>query len=463
MDRHLDKITVYALPAIVQNKRKKEQIVEEITKPIYEDLIRRIKESDDWFTLIYSKEKNTLKVREMQHVVYKLHKHPNIISKLMMTDPSGKHPLAVKMRPFAFKWVNESEKKELGLKAVATKDLSDEDKNLISSLIDITTMDAVDILNVLGVLFSQEADKKWIKLEAMEIAARCLQPIDFTFDVLNLLQDHKVLKVFKHAVPSKTSIANYYIAKLTLTEEEYEKASEEINTENVSVIFQEIIESKAKEHKSNREKNLKKIIDISSRIKAQDNKVIEDEPVISKLHNDDSNVKVSSSESMNNLFDNLRSIIDSMESYNLNETNKYAEKIAALSEDNKRISEDVEKSKFVIDTLQNNKDDYQKENNKLKEENEKLCEQLKSLRRCNDAYKRHEEKLREFVCRKVQVLMRNSMIALSKYMTAPAHVRVDEEEQALAMQCIVTEPITKLLDDINSFKVESDYPDKLYK
>ena len=113
MDRHLDKITVYALPAIVQNKRKKEQIVEEITKPIYEDLIRRIKESDDWFTLIYSKEKNTLKVREMQHVVYKLHKHPNIISKLMMTDPSGKHPLAVKMRPFAFKWVNESEKKEL--------------------------------------------------------------------------------------------------------------------------------------------------------------------------------------------------------------------------------------------------------------------------------------------------------------------------------------------------------------
>ncbi len=131
------------------------------------------------------------------------------------------------MKPFAYSFVSEEQKKRMGLSAYCMKNLTDEMKEYIQDRTKKINAesDIYDLLIVCDFLTAREADKKWVKLMGLKLSADLGQPIRKTRQAIEDLIRANVLVTgqFKRSTRGKETICH-----LAYDIQEYSKLNNQI-------------------------------------------------------------------------------------------------------------------------------------------------------------------------------------------------------------------------------------------
>ncbi len=175
----------------VKTRIKIEENQNDTVLHLYDEAIKRIKKitktetgEPNYFSFAISKfleeygisvEDKVIKTR----LAYLLRGSKNIATKLGEAD---NRVVPDNMKPFAYSFVSEAKKREMGLDAICMKSLSKEMKAYIKQCADKieAKSDIYDLLLVCDYLVGRSAHKKWSKLMGLKMAADIGQPIKRT-------------------------------------------------------------------------------------------------------------------------------------------------------------------------------------------------------------------------------------------------------------------------------------------
>ena len=122
------------------------------------------------------------------YLMFRIFNHPNIITK--DSTKSGKSL----RRPIMYRYVSAEEKLSLGFNALYYKKIDDELMDYLYEQFDESYYDrANSILCVLSYLISFGADKGWVQLQSLRIAARAGMMIKDVIDTLELLEEKQII------------------------------------------------------------------------------------------------------------------------------------------------------------------------------------------------------------------------------------------------------------------------------
>lgn len=154
-------------------------------------LIEEARLNKDWAILSVNRIKKKFNFDSkitILYLMFRVFNHPNIITK--DSTKSGKSL----RRPIMYRYVSAEEKLSLGFNALYYKKIDDELMDYLYDQFDESYYNrANSILCVLSYLISFGADKGWVQLQSLRIAARAGMMIKDVIDTLELLEEKQII------------------------------------------------------------------------------------------------------------------------------------------------------------------------------------------------------------------------------------------------------------------------------
>lgn len=177
--------------ALIKSRMNTDKEYVSVGQEAFDMLIKEARLNKDWEILSVNrlkKEFNFDSKITILYLMFRIFNHPNIITK--DSTKSGKSL----RRPIMYRYVSAEEKLSLGFNALYYKKIGDELMDYLYEQFDESYYDrANSILCVLSYLISFGADKGWVQLQSLRIAARAGMMIKDVIDTLELLEEKQII------------------------------------------------------------------------------------------------------------------------------------------------------------------------------------------------------------------------------------------------------------------------------
>lgn len=177
--------------ALIKSRMNTDKEYVSVGQEVFDMLIEEARLNKDWEILSVNRLKKKFKFDSkitILYLMFRIFNHPNIITK--DSTKSGKSL----RRPIMYRYVSAEEKLSLGFNALYYKKIDDELMNYLYEQFDESYYDrANSILCVLSYLISFGADKGWVQLQSLRIAARAGMMIKDVIDTLELLEEKQII------------------------------------------------------------------------------------------------------------------------------------------------------------------------------------------------------------------------------------------------------------------------------
>ena len=177
--------------ALIKSRMNTDKEYVSVGQEVFDMLIEEARLNKDWEILSVNRLKKKFKFDSkitILYLMFRIFNHPNIITK--DSTKSGKSL----RRPIMYRYVSAEEKLRLGFNALYYKKIDDELMDYLYEQFDESYYDrANSILCVLSYLISFGADKGWVQLQSLRIAARAGMMIKDVIDTLELLEEKQII------------------------------------------------------------------------------------------------------------------------------------------------------------------------------------------------------------------------------------------------------------------------------
>lgn len=177
--------------ALIKSRMNTDKEYVSVGQEVFDMLIEEARLTKDWEILSVNRLKKKFKFDSkitILYLMFRIFNHPNIITK--DSTKSGKSL----RRPIMYRYVSAEEKLRLGFNALYYKKIDDELMDYLYEQFDESYYDrANSILCVLSYLISFGADKGWVQLQSLRIAARAGMMIKDVIDTLELLEEKQII------------------------------------------------------------------------------------------------------------------------------------------------------------------------------------------------------------------------------------------------------------------------------
>ena len=177
--------------ALIKSRMNTDKEYVSVGQEVFDMLIEEARLNKDWEILSVNRLKKKFNFDSkitILYLMFRIFNHPNIITK--DSTKSGKSL----RRPIMYRYVSAEEKLSLGFNALYYKKIDDELMNYLYEQFDESYYDrANSILCVLSYLISFGADKGWVQLQSLRIAARAGMMIKDVIDTLELLEEKQII------------------------------------------------------------------------------------------------------------------------------------------------------------------------------------------------------------------------------------------------------------------------------
>lgn len=179
--------------ALIKSRMNTDKEYVSVGQEVFDMLIEEARLNKDWEILSVNRLKKKFNFDSkitILYLMFRIFNHPNIITK--DSTKSGKSL----RRPIMYRYVSAEEKLRLGFNALYYKKIDDELMDYLYEQFDESYYDrANSILCVLSYLISFGADKGWVQLQSLRIAARAGMMIKDVIDTLELLEEKQIICV----------------------------------------------------------------------------------------------------------------------------------------------------------------------------------------------------------------------------------------------------------------------------
>ena len=179
--------------ALIKSRMSTDKEYVSVGQEVFDMLIEEARLNKDWEILSVNRLKKKFNFDSkitILYLMFRIFNHPNIITK--DSTKSGKSL----RRPIMYRYVSAEEKLSLGFNALYYKKIDDELMDYLYEQFDESYYDrANSILCVLSYLISFGADKGWVQLQSLRIAARAGMMIKDVIDTLELLEEKQIICV----------------------------------------------------------------------------------------------------------------------------------------------------------------------------------------------------------------------------------------------------------------------------
>ena len=177
--------------ALIKSRMNTDKEYVSVGQEAFDMLIEEARLNKDWEILSVNRLKKKFNFDSkitILYLMFRIFNHPNIITK--DSTKSGKSL----RRPIMYRYVSAEEKLSLGFNALYYKKIDDELMDYLYEQFDESYYDrANSILCVLSYLISFGADKGWVQLQSLRIAARAGMMIKDVIDTLELLEEKQII------------------------------------------------------------------------------------------------------------------------------------------------------------------------------------------------------------------------------------------------------------------------------
>lgn len=177
--------------ALIKSRMSTDKEYVSVGQEVFDMLIEEARLNKDWEILSVNRLKKKFKFDSkitILYLMFRIFNHPNIITK-----DSTKNGKSLR-RPIMYRYVSAEEKLRLGFNALYYKKIDDELMDYLYEQFDESYYDrANSILCVLSYLISFGADKGWVQLQSLRIAARAGMMIKDVIDTLELLEEKQII------------------------------------------------------------------------------------------------------------------------------------------------------------------------------------------------------------------------------------------------------------------------------
>ena len=177
--------------ALIKSRMNTDTEYVSVGQEAFDMLIEEARLNKDWEILSVNRLKKKFNFDSkitILYLMFRIFNHPNIITK--DSTKSGKSL----RRPIMYRYVSAEEKLSLGFNALYYKKIDDELIDYLYEQFDESYYDrANSILCVLSYLISFGADKGWVQLQSLRIAARAGMMIKDVIDTLELLEEKQII------------------------------------------------------------------------------------------------------------------------------------------------------------------------------------------------------------------------------------------------------------------------------
>lgn len=177
--------------ALIKSRMNTDKEYVSVGQEVFDMLIEEARLNKDWEILSVNRLKKKFKFDSkitILYLMFRIFNHPNIITK-----DSTKNGKSLR-RPIMYRYVSAEEKLRLGFNALYYKKIDDELMDYLYEQFDESYYDrANSILCVLSYLISFGADKGWVQLQSLRIAARAGMMIKDVIDTLELLEEKQII------------------------------------------------------------------------------------------------------------------------------------------------------------------------------------------------------------------------------------------------------------------------------
>lgn len=177
--------------ALIKSRMNTDKEYVSVGQEVFDMLIDEARLNKDWEILSVNRLKKKFNFDSkitILYLMFRIFNHPNIITK--DSTKSGKSL----RRPIMYRYVSAEEKLRLGFNALYYKKIDDELMDYLYEQFDESYYDrANSILCVLSYLISFGADKGWVQLQSLRIAARAGMMIKDVIDTLELLEEKQII------------------------------------------------------------------------------------------------------------------------------------------------------------------------------------------------------------------------------------------------------------------------------
>ena len=177
--------------ALIKSRMNTDKEYVSVGQKVFDMLIEEARLNKDWEILSVNRLKKKFNFDSkitILYLMFRIFNHPNIITK--DSTKSGKSL----RRPIMYRYVSAEEKLSLGFNALYYKKIDDELMDYLYEQFDESYYDrANSILCVLSYLISFGADKGWVQLQSLRIAARAGMMIKDVIDTLELLEEKQII------------------------------------------------------------------------------------------------------------------------------------------------------------------------------------------------------------------------------------------------------------------------------
>ena len=177
--------------ALIKSRMNTDKEYVSVGQEVFDMLIEEARLNKDWEILSVNRLKKKFNFDSkitILYLMFRIFNHPNIITK--DSTKSGKSL----RRPIMYRYVSAEEKLRLGFNALYYKKIDDKLMDYLYEQFDESYYDrANSILCVLSYLISFGADKGWVQLQSLRIAARAGMMIKDVIDTLELLEEKQII------------------------------------------------------------------------------------------------------------------------------------------------------------------------------------------------------------------------------------------------------------------------------
>lgn len=177
--------------ALIKSRMNTDKEYVSVGQEVFDMLIEEARLNKDWEILSVNRLKKKFNFDSkitILYLMFRIFNHPNIITK--DSTKSGKSL----RRPIMYRYVSAEEKLSLGFNALYYKKIDDGLMDYLYEQFDESYYDrANSILCVLSYLISFGADKGWVQLQSLRIAARAGMMIKDVIDTLELLEEKQII------------------------------------------------------------------------------------------------------------------------------------------------------------------------------------------------------------------------------------------------------------------------------
>lgn len=177
--------------ALIKSRMNTDKEYVSVGQEVFDMLIEEARLNKDWEILSVNRLKKKFNFDSkitILYLMFRIFNHPNIITK-----DSTKNGKSLR-RPIMYRYVSAEEKLRLGFNALYYKKIDDELMDYLYEQFDESYYDrANSILCVLSYLISFGADKGWVQLQSLRIAARAGMMIKDVIDTLELLEEKQII------------------------------------------------------------------------------------------------------------------------------------------------------------------------------------------------------------------------------------------------------------------------------